>query len=257
MNYLKSLLRPIWRSRYGIRLRNKIGFRPAKIMFPNLSNYSSSDAFPWRTDSGYVTYFRFGDTPKIYYGIEGAKVRFLFFDRSGHVVKEFELDKVPASHELVIDKEFLNNLEDYGTFSVFHVFDDKDCSGVKITNRCYVGFSQNNGLPSFVHGNIHARYWNPQTDKIMSDMVLMAGKPITYVLQKNFITCDCVELFFANPTTHRVWATVNDQKIFLNSGESKFIHIEPTNLVRIVSNCYFLRPLIFTINNEFIDCLHA
>ena len=111
------------RSRYGIRLRNKIGFRPAKIMFPDLSNYSSSDAFLWRTDSGYVTYFRFTDSPKFYYDIEGARVRFLFFDRSGRVVKEFELDKVQASHELVIDKELLNNLEDYGTFSVFHIFE--------------------------------------------------------------------------------------------------------------------------------------
>ena len=71
------------------------------------------------------------------------------------------------------DKEFLNNLEDYGTFVVFHIFDNGSCSGVKIINRCYVGFSKDNGIPSFMHGNLYGSYWNPQIDKIMSDIILI------------------------------------------------------------------------------------
>ena len=71
MNYLKSLVRPIFQSRYGIWWRNIIGFRPVKTRHPNsLSNYSISDAFPWRTHDGYVTHFRFSDIPKIYFNVD-------------------------------------------------------------------------------------------------------------------------------------------------------------------------------------------
>jgi hypothetical protein len=258
MNYFKSLVKSIYNSQCGIWLRNKVGFRPVKIILPNhLSNYSVSDAFFWRTDGGYVTYFRFYDIPKMYFDMEGTRVRFIFFGHNGRVLKEFELDEIQTFNELVINKEFLNGLQDYGTFSVFHVFDDKDRSDVKIINRHYVGFSKNNGIPSFVHGNIYARYWNPKTNKIMSDMVLISSKPTIYVVQKNFISYDYIELFFSNPTTKQIWATVTGQKIFLNSGESIILQVEPVNVVRIISNCCFLRPLIFTESNGYFDCLHA
>jgi hypothetical protein len=258
MNYLKSLVRRVAQSRYGIWLRNIIRFRTVKIRLPNdLSNYSISDAFPWRTHDGYVTYFRFSDIPKIYFNAEGTQVRFLFFDRSGNVVKEYALNKVHEFNELVIDKGFLNNMEDYGTFSVFHVFDNKSFSDVKIINRCYVGFSKDNDIPSFVHGNLYASYLNPQTNKIMSDIVIISYRPTTYIIQKNFAAFDHIELFFVNPTTYLVWVTINDHKLFLKSGECKIYPIEPTDLIKIVSNCCFPRPLIFTQKYGFFDCFHS
>ena len=44
----------------------------------------------------------------------------------------------------------MNNLEDYGTFYIFHFSNSNNNS---FTNSCYTGYSQNDNLPSFVHGN--------------------------------------------------------------------------------------------------------
>ena len=55
---------------------------------------------------------------------------------------------------------YLNNLNDYGTFYIYHYskkinnIDNKDI----ISNRCYVGYSKNNNLYSFVHGNIYGKF---------------------------------------------------------------------------------------------------
>jgi hypothetical protein len=258
MNSWKSLTRRIVQSRPAIWLRNIIGFRIIKIRLPfYLSNYSASDAFHWRTHNGYVTYFRFSDIPKIYFNIKESKIRFLFFDRSGNVLKEYYLNRLQEFNELVIDKEFLNNVEDYGTFSVFHVFDNETCSDVKIINRCYVGFSKDNGNPSFVHGNLYGSYLNLQTNKIKSDLLVVSSRPTTYIIQKNFALCDHIELFFSNPTSYLVWIKINNHKLFLKSGECKIYQIEPTDVIKIVSNCVFPRPLIFVQEDGFVDCLHA
>ena len=49
---------------------------------------------------------------------------------------------------LVIDKKFMNDIEDYGTFYIFHNTNSKFNSILR--NSCYTGYSLNKNLPSFV-----------------------------------------------------------------------------------------------------------
>ena len=57
---MKSLIKKIIRSDFGIKLRNTIGFRPVSLSAVINKEFrftSISDAFPWRTDNGYKTKF--------------------------------------------------------------------------------------------------------------------------------------------------------------------------------------------------------
>ena len=60
-------------------------------------------------------------------------------------------------NELVIDKNFVNGIEDYGYFNIFHhKLNNQD--NFIIANRCYLGFSKDNEFFSYVHGNLLSKY---------------------------------------------------------------------------------------------------
>jgi hypothetical protein len=256
-NLFKSLIKPYYNSESVVKIRNKLGFRIVPILLPeNLPSYSASDAFPWRIDDGYKTHFRFSDILKNYYNIDGNGYKFVFYSNNGDVLKEIVISNLDNINELVIDNDFIPCEEEFGNFSIFHLF-ESNIENIKILNRCYVGFAKDDSIPSYVHGNVYTRYWNPTSNKIESGIIKLTQKVHNYLIQKNFGGFDKIELYFTNQTNSKYWIIINDAKIILNMGQSIIVDVKPCETIHIKSNNFWARPIVFTEKNNFIDCFHA
>ena len=256
---MKLLINKIFNNKIIKNIRNFIGFKPVHMSIDHIYNASSvSDAFCWRTDNNYTTTFKFSDLMRLFYDIDNSHAEIIFFDKNYNLIKKINYKNLDISNELNISKSFLNNIEDYGTFYIFHKSNKKVKEKFIIANRCYIGFSYKNNLRSFVHGNTLASYQTIYADDIKNDIV-----KTTYLFEQNyrvqnyFVDMTKTELFFANPTNKKIKFSVNDTKYTLNVGCSIIINLNSLKTVNIISNCSFLRPIIFNYRNEFIDVYHG
>ena len=77
---MKSLIKKIARTNIGFKFRNLVNFRPQVMSVENINEPTSvSDAFCWRTDSNYVTTFKFSDILRLFYKIKDSYVELVFF----------------------------------------------------------------------------------------------------------------------------------------------------------------------------------
>jgi len=256
---MKLLINKIFNNKIIKNIRNFIGFKPVHMSIDHIYNASSvSDAFCWRTDNDYTTTFKFSDLMRLFYDIDNSHAEIIFFDKNYNLIKKINYKNLDISNELNINRSFLNNIEDYGTFYIFHKSNKKVEENFIISNRCYLGFSYKNNLKSFVHGNTLASYQNIYSDDIKNDIV-----KTTYLFEQNyrvqnyFDDMTKTELFFANPTNKKIKFSVNDTKYTLSVGCSIIINLNSLKTVNIISNCSFLRPIIFNYRNEFIDVYHG
>ena len=122
---------------------------------------------------------------------------------------------------------FLQGGGDYGVFYVYHLSKEKIDNENIISNRCYLGYSQNQNLPSFVHGNTLARFMDISgNNKIYSDIVKTSlFSNHFYKIQKYFDNFDKNELFFSNPTSKTIKFSIDDRKFQLKKGCSIIIDI--------------------------------
>ena len=153
---MKSLVKKLVNTDIGILLRNNLNFKPVGLkLFEKDYPTSVSDAFLWRTDNGYKTKFKYSDILNLFYKIKNSWVEFHFYSKNNELIKIEKVNDLNLSNELEISSKYLNNLEDYGTFYIYHFSENtKDLNNKDIiSNRCYLGYSQNNNLYSFVHGN--------------------------------------------------------------------------------------------------------
>lgn len=162
---LKILLKnKIFRSKISKKVRNFFNIKPSFDLVDYTSeNISVSDAFIWRTDNGFKTIFKFTNIIKHFYGEEEQNLRIIFFDSNNNFIKEKYINGIETS-ELLIDQNLLNNIKGYGVFYVFHN-SNTYLNGI-IRNSCYTGYSLNDSLPSFVHGNTIAAEQNLSNLKI-------------------------------------------------------------------------------------------
>lgn len=256
---MKSLAKIIFDSRFGINVRNKIGFRAHQFNFTNIKeNISLSDAFIWRTDNNFKTVFKFTDLLKLFYKIDNSSLDLYFYDNKFKLIKNLTLNNINLSNEIIIDKKFLNSHEGFGVFFIFHKHKNfKSNNKMILSNRCYLGFSYNNNLPSFVHGNTYAISENINNNHKITNFInnsLFCSQ--IYQVQNNFNDFNKSELIIVNPTTKKIKFYLNDQNYFLDGFHSILINIEKTPQILIKSNCYFLRPIAFNYKNEFIDVYH-
>ena len=179
------------KSKFSKYIRNFLGYRPAlTIINSNIKNLSTSDAFFWRTDSSFKTIFRYTDIFKLFFNDPTSKAEIIFYDRNSKFLKKIIFEDLDLSNQLVIDKNFMNNLEDYGTFYIYHFSENtKDLNNKDIiSNRCYLGYSQNNNLHTFVHGNTFAKFSNINSNgEILTNIVKTSlFKNQKYTIQKYF-----------------------------------------------------------------------
>jgi len=252
---MKLLVKKIGRINFFKFLRNCLGIKPTYVDIGHIKeNTSLSDAFLWRTDNGFKTTFKFADILNVFYKVKNSTVELIFFDNKNNEIKRVNIKNLNLSNELVIDKKFLNNIEGYGTFYIFHKtnsnFYEKP---IIISNRCYLGFSRNDSLNSFVHGNLYAVSKNFNSERGYRNFVKTSYfSNQKYRLQNNFKDFDKTELFFANMTTKNISFSMMNKRYFLSKNSSVLLTFEKLDVVEIKSNCYFLRPLIFNYKDNFL-----
>ena len=257
---MKSLVKKLFNSEKVIEIRNQLKFKPVDMLIINENrNVSVSDSFLWRTDNDFITKFKFTDLLNLFYGLKDSIVEIFFYKKDGEFIKSFILEDLKMCNDLIIDKNFMGGLSDYGSFNIFHSFNQKINNSLVISNRCYLGFSRGNSFFSYVHGNLLSKYKIDNEDKIKSNIIktsLFASQE--YAIQNNFSDFDRSELFFANPTSKKVVFYLEDTKYILRSKSCKIVNLSKTDKkITIRSNCMFLRPIILNYKNNFFDVYHG
>ena len=258
---MKLLIKKLANTNFGILLRNSLNFKPVSLRYHEKDYPASiSDAFLWRTDNGYKTIFKYSDILDLFYKIKNSWVEFHFYSKNNELIKIKKVNNLDLSNKLEISSKYLNNLEDYGTFYIYHFskntkeLNNKDI----ISNICYLGYSQNNNLYSFVHGNTHGKFSSIFPNKtFLTDVVKTSlFQNYTYTIQKYFDNFDKSELFFTNPTSKIVKFSIDNKNFELKPNYSLLVEIR-NSIVSIKSNCLFLRPTIFSYKDKYLDVHHS
>ena len=238
------------------RVRNFFGYKPAiSLLNLNEKNQSTSDAFFWRTDNNFKTIFKFTDIYQFFFNDKTSNVEIIFYDKNNKLLDKKIFSKLDLCNEIVIDKIFMNNLEDYGTFYIFH--HSKLNHNAIIRNSCYTGYSRDNNNPSFVHGNTITALKNSNNKNYEQGISgVTYFKKNIFQIQNSFKNSK-VEFMLMNPTNERLKIYINEEKIYLDSCCSVIKKFENTNIIKIRSKCYLLRPIIFSYSNEFLDVYHG
>jgi len=256
---MKSLVKILGKTNVGIFLRNFFNYKPVHMNIDGLKLISVSDAFAWRTDNNFETIFKYSDILNIFYKIKNSWIELHFYDKNNNLLKIEKKKNIDLSNEIKITDEFFKGLKDYGVFYVYHLSKEKIDNENIISNRCYLGYSKNQNLPSFVHGNTLARFVDISgNNKIYSDIVktsLFSNN--VYKIQKYFDNFDKNELFFSNPTSKTIKFSIDDKIFQLKNGCSLIIDISDKKIITIKSNCLFLRPTVFSYKDEYLDVHHS
>lgn len=258
---MKLLVKKLANTNIGILLRNSLNFKPVNLKhFEKDYPISVSDAFLWRTDKGYKTKFKYSDILNLFYKVKNSWVEFHFYSKNNELIKIERVNDLNLSNELEINSKYLNNLEDYGTFNIYHFSENtKDLSNKDIiSNRCYLGYSQNNNLYSFVHGNTLGKFSSMFSNKtFLTDIVKTSlFQNHTYTIQKYFDGFDKNELFFTNPTSKTIKFSIENKNYELKPNCSLLVEIKKS-IISIKSNCLFLRPTIFSYKEKYLDVHHS
>lgn len=256
---MRSLIKKIANTNLGILIRNSLNIKPISMKINDVGHaVSASDAFHWRTDNGYKTKFKFSDILKLFYNIENSWVELHFFTKNNKLIKIHKINNLDLSNELEITPEFLNNTKDYGVFYIFHFSNGKIENDNMISNKCYLGFSLNNNLYSFVHGNTLAKYTKISENRMFYTDIVKTSlfKNQKYTIQKYFSGFEKNELFFSNPTSKIINFSLENKNYNLKPGCSLILEIF-TSIITIQSNCLFLRPTIFSYKEEYLDVHHS
>ena len=241
-------------------LRDLLRLKPIYMDTEDIKKSSSvSDAFLWRTDSNFSTKFKYSDILNIFYKIKNSFVELQFYSKENKLLKTVRVNNLNYSNEIEIDSNYMNNIKDYGTFYIYHYTGEKIESEIVISNRCYLGYSKNNNLHSFIHGNTMSRFSNI-AHNLNTNSDIVKTSPIQnqyYKIQKFFDNFDKNELFFANPTSKIIKFSIDEKNYTLNNGCSILINTFKKKIVNIKSNCLFLRPTIFSYKDGYMDVHHG
>ena len=258
---MKSYIKKIANSNLGVLLRNSLNFKPVYIKhYQNNDPTTVSDAFLWRTDNGYKTKFKYSDILGLFYKVKNSRVEVHFYSKDNKLIKIKKITNLDFSNEFEISSQYLNNIEDYGVFYIYHFLDNQDYIDSEniVSNRCYVGYSFKNNLYSYMHGNTLARFTSMKyKNNISSDIVRISlFKNYTYTIQKYFKNFDKSELFFINPTSKVINLLIGNKNYKIEPSNAKIVNvIEP--IVSLKSNCLFLRPTVFSYIGNYIDVHHS
>jgi hypothetical protein len=256
---MKLFIKKIINSDQLIKVRNFINYKPVHMSISKIKKTSSvSDAFCWRTDNGFTTSFNYSDILNLFYKIKNSYVDIYFYTKKNILIKKLTLTNLKYSNKILINKKLLNGTEDYGSFYIYHVYNKKIQNNFIISNRCYLGFSKDNSLSSFVHGNTLAKYQNIDGGKKNSDIIKIS--PFinqNYRIQNYFRNFDKTEIFYNNPTSKVIKFSIDNRHYVLKPGHSTMINIYKQKNITTKSNCLFFRPLIFNYKNNYLDVYHG
>jgi hypothetical protein len=256
---MQLLIKKILRNSKILKIKNFLGINPIHMSLSGINSSASvSDAFCWRTDCNFTTTFKFSDLLNLFYNIKNSHVEIFFYSKNNNLIKKLTLNNLKLSNKLNINRELLNGLQDYGVFYIFHRLSKKTENNFILSNRCYLGYSQNGNLSSFVHGNTLAKYKNFTGNKVSADIVKTTFLTCNnYRVQNCFENFDKSEIFLSNPTSKKIIFYLKEKKYRLEKGCSIIIDITNEKEINIKSNCLFFRPLIFNYKGKYMDVYHG
>ena len=79
---------------------------------------------------------------------------------------------------------------------------------------------------------------------------------VEHMDQFGVIKDDRTEILLMNPTSKNLRIKVNENSFKLTKGEVRLIKIDK-EIIKIASKCYFIRPIIFSYKNEYLDVYHG
>ena len=259
MKLMKSLVNYLSNNNISILLRNSLNIRPVNNRLLKVkSSTTVSDAFLWRTDNGFRTKFKYSDILHLFYKIKNSFIEIHIYSNKNKLLKIERFTDLNLSNEFEITSQSLGGLKDYGVFYIYHFTDKKLSHDDIISNRCYLGYSKNNNLYSFVHGNTLAKFTNINKNNKYSSNIVKTSlfKNQNYTIQKLFDNFDNNELFFSNPTSKILRFTIENVHHKLNPGCTKIINTK-NSIITITSNCLFFRPTIFSYKKGYFDVHHS
>jgi hypothetical protein len=256
---MKLLIKKLANTDFAINLRNLLNIKPVYYSVNGLKYVSVSDAFGWRTDNNFTTRFKYLDILNIFYKIKDSWIEIHFYSKNNKIIKIQKNYNLEISNEIEINSEYLDNIKDYGTFYIYHHTNNNIEEEAIIANRCYLGYSQNKNLPSFVHGNTYASFQKIfHNQKISTDIIKTSIiKNYDYKIQKYFDNCDKNELFFSNPTSKLIEFSIDQKEYSLHKGCCVLIDVSNKKIINIKSNCLFLRPTVFSYKDNYLDVYHS
>ena len=242
---MQLLIKKILRNSKILKIKNFLGINPIHMSLSGI-NFN------------FTTTFKYSDLPNLFYNIKDSYVEIFIYSKKNDLIKKIIFDNLNFSNKLNINRELLNGVQDYGVFYIFHRLNNKTENNFILSNRCYLGFSQNNNLSSFVHGNTLAKYKNLANNNENTDIVkttLLTNN--NYRVQNYFDKFDKSEIFLSNPTSKKIKFYIKEKKFILEKGCSIIIDVTNEKEINIKSNCLFFRPLIFNYKGQYIDVYHG
>ena len=251
MNFIKENL---------IKLRNLLNLRPVYLNKYTDQGSSISDSFIFRNNDNFQTIFRFSDLPKLMEGNDTSEVEIQLFDFDNNFICEYFVENLNKSNEINISEILRRKKIDTqsGIFYIFHKTNEKNSSKNIFSNRCYVGFSFKNSLYSFVHGNGYVK--SRKMDKKKYNFDIYKSSIICkhrFKIQNNYKDFDKVELIFNNPLSTDLKLKIFGKKYLIKFGCTEIIEISNVKVIEFISNCFHLRPVVFTYKKNFFDVHHA
>ena len=238
-----------------LKLRNLFGLRPTIFNVNYLEKgMSYSDGFFWRLDDNFKTILRFTNIINLYFS-KNSSIEIYFYDDKNNFLNSVKLNSDKINREINVTADIVKKKK-FGVFYIFHKSNYKIESIIR--NSCYVGFSYKKSLYSFVHGNtISAKNSiSPNSKQIQSGMMSTSFIRKNYFVQNSF--CDSqIEIMLQNSSNKTQKITVNNYKTKLLQGHAEIININNDEIVKISSNCYFLRPIVFEYKNNYLNVYHA
>ena len=257
-----KLLKKIKLNSFSIAIRNLFDLKPVDMRLDHIKqSVSCSDSFCWRTDNNFTTLVNFSDLLSIFYQIK-SKICIRIYNSNNKLIKKILILNPLTTNSLLISKKTLDGYEGYGYFSIHHYSNKlKKNDIIILSNRCYLGYSFNGSLPSFVHGNAISSYSpinknnNIRCNNIIQNSLISNH---LYKVQNDCSFYEKVEIFLSNPTENIVRFKIESKPYNLKRGSSKIINIKNKKNILIQSNCLFLRPVLFCYKNNFyLDVYHG
>jgi hypothetical protein len=95
---MKSLIKKLSNTSIGIYLRNSLNISPVHMSINKLKYISVSDAFAWRTDSNFITKFKYSDILNIFYKIHNSWVEIHFYSKDYKLIKIKKINNLEISN---------------------------------------------------------------------------------------------------------------------------------------------------------------
>ncbi len=215
MSLVKNMLRPVFDTPFGDRVRTAIGYRPPVTMRPTHAHATLSDLFVWRLDDTWETAFDLVNVPSLIFpdwDLSDRATIVVFTDDGQEILREtFELE--PLATKLLPLAELIDGFPgNHGTFSVFHHNSraEKALASAKshMAERGYVRYRRRGDkLWGIMHGNLHGVAHQHGSSQIFTVHGRLK-EPAVYRVQADMSDCDRFDVALTNPSPQNQTATV-------------------------------------------------